>query len=99
MIIYTEPEEGKTISKIYLVEAYEDNPEQEIKNSEVEWVKFGPHRCLSKEDIKDLAKQLASLTKCDQHSELIEKLIINSSTNENNQNALDLCQINESSRK
>ena len=36
MIIYTEPDEGKTISKIYLVEAYGDNPEQEIKNSEIE---------------------------------------------------------------
>ena len=58
MIIYTEPDEGKTISKIYLVQAYGDNSEQEIKNSEGEWVKFGPHRCLSKEDIKDLANSL-----------------------------------------
>ena len=99
MIIYTEPDEGKTIRKIYLVQAYGDNPNEEIKNSEVELVNFGPHRCLSKEDIKDLPEQLASLIKCDQHSELIEKLIINSSTNKNNQNALDLCQIKESSRK
>ena len=77
MIVHTEPRESKIINKLYLVEAFEDDTKEELKKTDIKCIKFGPYRCLSKDDIKDQEKQLANLIIREKHSELMMKIILN----------------------
>ena len=77
MIVHTEPRSSKIINKLYLVDANEDDTKEELKKTDIKCIKFGPYRCLSKDDIKDQAKRLANLITGEVHSELVTKIILN----------------------
>ena len=77
MIVHIEPRKNKIINKLYIFEAYEDNTKDELKKTGIKCIKFGSYLCLSKDYIKDKAKQLENLIAREEHSELVTKIILN----------------------
>ena len=99
MIIHTEPPESKEISNRSLVDACEKDAAEEMEIENVDYIKFGPHRSISKDNKMELAKQLANLIASHEHSEVVQKLILSSTMAEYNPIAAKANQIKRSSRK
>ena len=41
MIVHTELSKSKIINKLYLVEAFEDDTKEELKKTDIKFIKFG----------------------------------------------------------
>ena len=65
-------------------DASEKDAAEELEIDDVDYIKFGSHCSISKDNKMELAKQLENLIASHEHSEVIQKLMLSSTMTEYN---------------
>ena len=59
-----------------MVDTSEKDAAEEMEIDDIDYIKFGPHRSISKDNKMELAKQLENLIANHEHSEVVQKLML-----------------------